>query len=131
MRSSYKTVQKEKIIEVIKNYNHDFTINDIYNSLDNQVGLTTIYRMINKLIDEGMVSKLVNDNKDTYYQYLGKCEHNNHFYLKCDKCGNLEHVDCDCIIDLYNHINQKHQFMINKNKIIINGLCNKCSRRGE
>ena len=62
----------------------------------------------------------------TYYQYLGKCNHENHFYLKCDKCGEMKHIDCDCILELSEHIHKEHKFIPNKEKIIINGICNKC-----
>ena len=78
------------------------------------------------MISEGTINKYINENNITYYQYLEKCEEENHFYLKCEKCGTLIHVDCDCIGELTNHILVDHEFMLNKEHIIINGLCKKC-----
>lgn len=124
---SYNTKQKQIILNIIKQYNTNFTINDIYNKTNKSVGLTTIYRLIDKLILDGLVNKYIDGNY-TYYEYLGNCTNNNHFYLKCNKCKRLIHVDCDCISDLYNHIYKKHNFIMNKNKIIINGICDKCNR---
>lgn len=126
---SYNTKQKELIINVIKNINHEFTIKDIYNSLSNKVGLTTIYRVIDNLVNENNINKRIDKNNITYYEYLEKCDNENHFFLKCNSCGNLTHVDCECINDLYNHINKNHKFKLNKENIIINGICNKCSER--
>ncbi len=54
---SYKTKQKELIINIIKSINHEFTIKDIYNSLNNKVGLTTIYRVIDNIVNENDISK--------------------------------------------------------------------------
>ena len=125
----YKTKQKEIIINIIEGINHEFTIKDIYNSLNNKVGLTTIYRVIDNLVNENYVNKRIDKNNITYYDYLEKCDNENHFFLKCNSCGNLTHVDCECINDLYNHINKNHKFKLNKENIIINGICNKCSER--
>ena len=122
---SYNTKQKDLILDVIKSKNKEFTVKDIYEDLDKKVGLTTIYRLIDKLILDGLITKNVSDNI-TYYQYLEKCEHDNHFYLKCEKCKEVKHIDCDCINELYDHIKNEHKFNLNKEKIIINGICNKC-----
>ena len=125
---SYNTKQKDLILEIVKKKKTSFTIKDIYNDLNKEVGLTTIYRFIEKLEKDNLVTKEINEDNITYYQYLEKCEHNNHFYLKCEKCKNLTHIDCDCINELYNHINSEHKFKLNKEKIIINGICNKCQK---
>lgn len=123
---SYNTKQKDLILDKIKNKKTSFTIKDIYADLNKEVGLTTIYRFIEKLEKETLVTKEINEDNITYYQYLEKCEHNNHFYLKCEKCKNIIHIDCDCINELYNHIKNEHEFKLNKEKIIINGICKKC-----
>ena len=125
MFMKYNTKQKDLILNSIKDIHREFTIKDIENKLNNKVGLTTIYRLIDELVLEGRVNKSITNNI-TYYQYLEDCIEDNHFYLKCEKCSSLIHVDCDCIVDFVNHIYKEHHFKINKNKIIINGLCNKC-----
>ena len=125
----YKTKQKVIIINAIKMQKHEFTIKDIYDELKGKVGLTTIYRMVDKLIDENIINRYISKDNTTYYQYLKECEEENHFYLKCDKCGELIHIDCDCIEDLSNHIIKKHRFKLNKKNIIISGICEKCIKR--
>lgn len=124
--SSYKTQQKDIILGIIKKQKHEFTIKDIYESIKEEVGLTTIYRSVDKLVEEGRLNKTISSDNTTYYQYLEECNEENHFYLKCDKCGNLIHVDCDCIEELTNHILKNHKFKPNKSHIIIEGICNNC-----
>lgn len=126
MKEIYKTKQKDIILNSIKKQKHEFTIKDIYESIKDEVGLTTIYRLVDKLVEENKLNKTIGSDNNTYYQYLEECNHSNHFYLKCDNCGNLVHVDCDCIEELTSHITKKHKFTPNKEHIIINGLCNKC-----
>lgn len=127
---TYNTKQKDKILDVIVNFGHEFTIKDIHNKLDG-VGLTTIYRFIDKLVDSKILNKTIGNDNITYYQYLEQCDNDNHFYLKCDKCGNTFHVDCDCIGNLKSHIMKDHKFKLNKDNIIINGICSKCGDKNE
>ena len=128
-RDSYKTKQKEKILEEIKLMNHEFTIKDLYNRLNYEVGLTTIYRLVDKLVNDKVLTKYISNNNITYYEYLNKCNQENHFYLKCNICYSLIHIDCDCIKELENHILKEHKFNMNHENIIINGICKKCNNK--
>lgn len=124
MRNTYNTKQKDEIQRIIKNFNKPFTIKDIH-SLLKDVGLTTIYRVVDKMYSDGDLNKTI-EGSNTFYQYLEKCENINHFYLKCSNCGSLIHIDCECIEKLNNHILKEHDFLPNKDKIIINGICSNC-----
>ena len=127
---SYNTKQKELILSVIKKHKKEFAIKDIYSELNNEVGLTTIYRLVDRLIIDGYINKYISKDNTTYYQYLNKCDEENHFYLKCDNCGDLVHIDCDCINELSNHIFKHHKFKPSKDHIIIDGTCEKCINKG-
>ena len=128
MNDSYKTKQKDLIMNEIIKQNHEFTIKDIYEKLSNEVGLTTIYRLVDRLVKEGILNKTISKENITYYQYLERCNHKNHFYLKCEKCGSMIHVDCDCIEELTNHILNNHKFKLTREHIIINGVCKNCAK---
>jgi Fe2+ or Zn2+ uptake regulation protein len=78
---TYNTKQKDLILNVIKKEKKEFTIKDIYSKLDG-IGLTTIYRLVDKLVEDKVLNKSISKDNITYYQYLEKCEHENHFYLK-------------------------------------------------
>lgn len=125
---TYNTRQKELILKLIKEQKKEFTVQDIYDKLKEKTGLTTIYRLVDKLVTEGYLNKFIKENNTAYYEYLEKCENHNHFYLKCEKCGILIHIDCDCIKNLSNHILSDHKFITNKQHIIINGICENCVR---
>lgn len=126
-RNSYSTKQKETILEIIKNEKDEFTIKELYSKVNGKVGLTTIYRLVDELVSKGMLNKSIGVDNNAHYLY-SECENKNHFYLKCDKCGKMVHVDCDCITDLSNHIIKNHKFKLNSNHIIINGICDNCNK---
>lgn len=125
---AYNTKQKELILSKIICINKVFTVKDIYEQVKDQCGLTTVYRVIDKLVEEKRIVKYIKDN-ETYYQFLSECNEINHFYLRCDECGSLIHVDCDCIDDLTTHIIREHQFVLNKENVIINGVCANCLKK--
>lgn len=122
---SYNTKQKDIILNKISRLNKEFTIKELYNLLNKEVGLTTIYRLINKLEEDNCITKINNDN-EAVYQYTGKCNRKNHFYLKCNICGKLYHVDCDYADKLSKHILEDHNFITSEEHIIINGKCKSC-----
>ena len=126
---SYNTKQKDLIIDIIKSYKKEFMVKDIYEKLDKKVGLTTIYRLVDNLVSKGIITKSISKDGNTYYQYLEECNHDDHFFLKCEKCGNIFHVDCDCIEDLSSHIFNHHKFKVNHENIIIKGTCDTCERK--
>ena len=132
-RENYKTKQKEIIQENLKKIGKDFTIKELYEKCKEEIGLTTVYRYVDKLVEEKMIKKIIKQDGKTYYQYLEECEKENHFYLKCENCEKMIHIDCDCIEELSSHILKHHQFQTNKKNIIIEGLCKKCQEmeRGE
>ena len=125
-RDNYNTKQKEIILDIIKKQKKEFTIKDIYEEVKDVCGLTTIYRLVDKLTTNGILNKSIDNDNITRYSYLEECHHENHFYLKCNKCGNMFHIDCDCINELVNHIYDEHHFEMSKEHIIINGICSNC-----
>ena len=56
------------------------------------IGLTTVYRQLERLAQQGLVHKAVTD-QGAYYQYCGHDE-GSCFLLKCEKCGCIRHLDC-------------------------------------
>ena len=54
--------QKDIILDRISKLEKDFTIKELHNMLPD-VGLTTIYRLVNKLEEDGCITKIGNDNE--------------------------------------------------------------------
>ena len=102
---TYRTKQKDKILTLIEKQKQAFMVKD------------------------GTLNKTIGEDHNTYYEYLANCDCCNHFYLKCQKCGTLIHVDCDCINDLSLHISKNHKFTVLNEHIIINGICNECMKK--
>ena len=95
----------------------------IYNTKQKDIVLDKI----SKLEKDGCITRIGNNN-EAIYHYTGKCDIGNHFYLKCNKCGMLYHIDCNYADKLSKHILEEHEFITSKEHIIINGECKKCTK---
>lgn len=124
-RCRYMTKQKKILLDTILENNCEFRIKDLEEKTS--VGLTTIYRFIEENEKLGMIKRMVL-NGEVVYEYLEKCESDNHFYLKCLNCGKMIHIDCDCIDELRNHIENTHHFNMNMDSIMIPGFCDQCRK---
>ena len=88
MNKERKTEQKEILLKYLqKHKNKHLNIQDIYIDLKEEIGMTTIYRIINALIEKGCVNKIPVENKQGYcYTYNPTKETcNSHYHLICEK----------------------------------------------
>lgn len=90
------------------------------------VGLTTVYRQLERLAQQGRVHKAVTD-QGAYYQYCAGHEEGSCFLLKCERCGCIRHLDCSHLGELYQHLEQEHHFHIDPRRTLFYGLCEGCS----
>ncbi len=130
-RNNYQTKQKQEIRATIRRRRKSFTIGDLKKSFDRRdvaVGETTIYRTVSELVRRGEIVKTIGRDNETIYEYLKPCANNDHFYLKCDRCGAKIHVDCECVSQLSQHLHKSHHFIINQDNLLLRGTCIKCQK---
>ena len=89
------------------------------------VGLSTVYRQLEKLVAQGKVHKLLTE-EGACYQYCDKTVHRDCFLLQCEGCGDIFHMDCSHLGELYGHLLESHGFAINPRRTMFYGLCGKC-----
>ncbi len=126
---SYNTHQKDLIISLIQSKKTDFSVKELYQELltrGEEIGQTTVYRIVDSLTEAGQLRKTLGGDGSARFQFLESCERSGHCYLKCEGCGKIEHVDCDDLCNLMNHIKKQHEFAINETNIVINGICRSC-----
>ena len=92
------------------------------------VGVATIYRQLDRLVEQGLVRKYAFDGKTSAcYQYIEDEEQcRSHFHLKCLGCGRLIHLDCEHLAGLARHIEEEHDFVIDYSQTVFYGRCSDC-----
>lgn len=129
--SEYNTKQREVLLNFFKdNTDKHFTVAEIELALaqkGEKLGKATVYRRLDRLVEDGVVRRFVSDDaKVSCYQYAGGDACRNHYHLKCLKCGNLLHVECNYLDEMSSHVLEHHGFTVDTHKITICGVCEKC-----
>lgn len=116
------TVQKKAVYDNIKNrYDHP-TATDIYNDLKGhnlKIGLTTIYRILNDLVSEGIINKIITIDKLSHFDF----NRTNHIHFICNKCNKIYDIEEKSFSKLDVQL-KKNDHKIENFSII--GLCDKC-----
>ncbi len=138
-KSQYKTKQRADIMAYLMSMSGEhLTVNDVCQHFEKQgrsIGVTTVYRQLDKMVEEGLVNKYTLDNKSSAcYEYVDT-DHHDHgmkqcYHCKCDKCGKLIHLHCGEIEELIKHIEGSHEFAINPRRTVFYGLCRECRKQG-
>lgn len=131
--SSYKTKQREFILEYLKKHKDEhISVEDILYHLKQSgtpVGTSTVYRYLDKLVKENIVRKYqTEEGKSACYQYSGDGVCKTHYHFKCIDCGTLFHVDCEVFHDIEEHLKKEHKFYLDSCKTVLYGLCQSCKK---
>lgn len=131
------TVAREAIINVLEETDKHLSAEDIYMAVhtDNPgIGLTTIYRTLELLEQNGMVSKFEFGHGKAKYELAEKYgRKTHHHHLICRRC--LAIVDYTDFIDeeieyirkTEEGLRKKYNFEINSHEISFYGICERCA----
>ena len=133
-KTAYKTRQQELLISYLKEMQgKHFTAEDVrshFEAKNISIGIATIYRQLEKLVNEGKIQKyFIDEHSAACFEYAGEnCNPSEiHFHLKCELCGRLIHLECDELEELGGHLKTEHGFVINPLRTVFYGLCTDCA----
>lgn len=129
--AEYKTKQKEILIGFLKNRTDTpLSIEEIFEGIDSageSLGKSTVYRLINKLCEEGTVKRF-EQGKKFLYQLAGGEDCHHHLHLKCTECGKLLHMDHEQSEKLIEAIYGKQGFTVSETDTTLFGKCGDCNK---
>ncbi|MBE5959423.1 MAG: transcriptional repressor [Lachnospiraceae bacterium] len=131
---SYKTKQQSEIIKYLETMpGVHFTVKSLVEHFEKEgssLGMTTAYRQLEKMVDDGVVKKYVFDgNSPACFEYAPegvKKEGEVQFHCKCEKCGTIIHLHCEDLSFIEKHLLEHHSFLLNPMRTVFYGLCEKC-----
>ncbi len=133
-KNSYNTKQKKELTDYLKSVNGEHvTVNDIcehFKKMGIPIGMTTIYRHLERMTEEGCVNKyIIDSNSPACFEYISANAHGDDhtcFHCKCDKCGRLIHLHSKQLEDIKKHLEEDHSFYLNSFKTVFYGICKDC-----
>ena len=133
-KGAYRTRQQDELLQFLKNnpgaHHTASQIRDYFLRQDQPIGAATIYRQLERLVEDGTVRKYLLETGDSAcYEYVGKdpcCS--GHFHCKCEKCGRLIHMNCNELQAIKEHLLTCHGFEWNSGKTVFYGICDQCRK---
>lgn len=134
VKIQYKTKNRQLLQEYLSaNGGRHLTVQEIcdhFKSLGVSMGTTTVYRQLERFVEEGLVNKYLSDgNGAAVFEYVDRedCGEHTCFHCKCEKCGALIHLHCHELESIQNHIFAHHGFQLDSMKTVFYGVCEQCS----
>ncbi|NEP78175.1 MAG: transcriptional repressor [Okeania sp. SIO3B3] len=123
---SNRTRSQERILKLLKIQKRSLSAQDIYSTLrgcDQPLGLSTVYRSLDALKQEGVVIVRILANGESVYSSLQQDQH----YLTCVKCGVSIPINECPVHNLENKLQKSHSFKIFYHTLEFFGLCDCCT----
>ena len=122
------TIQKDIVRNAVYEMKRHVTANEVYEFIKEAyptIGKGTVYRNLDVLTEEGALRKVeVPDGPNRFDFTL-----NNHYHVRCVRCGNVSDVDIDEIPNLTERIHNTHGIEFLDYDILFKGVCPKCREK--
>ncbi|MFG0248759.1 MAG: Fur family transcriptional regulator [Phycisphaeraceae bacterium JB051] len=118
-----RTQQRQAIYEVLMHAPGPLCTQEIHDAAAReipQLGIATVYRTINLLLEQGQIQAVTIGSKDIRYEPANR-EHHHHFL--CRVCNTVYDMPC-----IHSSMSQMlpEGFSMDEHEIIIRGTCSKC-----
>jgi len=123
------TPQREMIVETIAHSEAHMTAEAIYATIHTRsksINLATVYRTLDLLVDEGLVSRAdLGNGRILYVSDL----HGPHLHLVCRQCGEVVDADSTLLVSVADQLRTSYGFAADLQHLCVNGLCKSCQNR--
>ena len=105
---------------------------DIYATLraeGQKVGLSTVYRHLQTLTEQGVADAIHSRDGETTYRFCGELPNGHHHHLVCRVCGRAEEVEGRAIERWTTEVAARHGYTEIDHTIEVFGVCGTCAQR--
>jgi Fur family ferric uptake transcriptional regulator len=115
-----------KVLGVLERVGGFASAQEVYQLLQRSsqsIGLTTVYRALQSLLDDKVVDTLRRDDGEAIYRLCGE---NHHHHLVCKSCGTTIEIQANAIEKWAQQMASDHSFREVGHTAEIFGICKKC-----
>jgi len=98
-------------------------IHELLDKRGEHVGLSTVYRNLQALVEAGNVDALRGDDGETRYR---QCSSGHHHHLVCRACGRTVEVEGPTVEQWADRVADEHRFTDVSHTLEIFGTCSNC-----
>jgi Fur family ferric uptake transcriptional regulator len=121
-----RTRQRAAVDEILSHFEEFRTAQQIHDVLRRQgdsVGLTTVYRTLQAMVDSGELDALRTNEGETAYR---RCSNGHHHHLVCRRCGRTVEVSGPAVERWASAVAEEHGFREVSHDLEIFGTCSSC-----
>ena len=119
-----KTKSIELLLHEFKTQTTAISTIELIKRLNSKLNKTTIYRVLENLVDDGVLHSFMGNDGVKWYAMCGNCTKSTHEdlhpHFECIECGKINCLNTEVIIPKI----QNHKIL--SSQILIQGLCEKC-----
>jgi Fur family ferric uptake transcriptional regulator len=123
------TRQRAAVSELLDRLDDFRSAQDIHEELrraGNGIGLTTVYRALQSLVDSGELDMLRTDSGEAVYR---RCSSHHHHHLVCRECGRTIEVEGPAVESWAQRVAAEYGFSELSHTVEIFGRCPACAGR--
>ena len=125
MKLARSTTAKTEIQELIASSSVALSHSEIQKSLEGLCDRVTIYRVLERLMEEGVIHKIVNVDGVVKYAGCHSCSEkhtHNHIHFSCQKCKSVT-----CLENVEPSYKMPKNHKVSEMNFTLSGLCPQCS----
>ena len=122
------TKAREVLLQVLGTSEHPLTVDEIAERLaPPRPGRPTIYRNLERFIQEGWVESFVDPNQVQRFLRCGTTGH--HHHIHCEKCQRTAELDGCALQETLGAFERQSGYRVTRHKLQVYGLCPECQGR--
>ncbi len=122
-----RTKAMEEVLRCLIENPRPLTMNDVVERLDDLCDRATIYRLLVRLEEKGILRRLGFRDRSAYYVMRYPDRHDD--YLICTRCGSIEAIDLSCPVEtMEREISKTSGFRDLYHELEFFGICPGCAR---
>lgn len=119
------TPTKEAVLSVLTSTTKAMSQDAIEQKIDIEIDRATIYRVLNRFCEDGMLHRIVADDGKQYFALCVKCDEQkaplHHFHFRCISCQTIECLPAPV------HFSIPAEYSVNSVNCVLTGICKDCA----
>jgi Fur family ferric uptake transcriptional regulator len=117
------TRQRAAVLDQLQSATGPLSAQDLHAAMGRSVGLATVYRTLQGLVDAGQVDVFRRDSGEAVFRL---CNPVHHHHLMCERCGRVEEIDACEVEPWASEVAARRGFTISSHQADIIGRCPTC-----
>jgi Fur family ferric uptake transcriptional regulator len=128
IKNRRNTVAKTFLIQILKEHKEALSHSDIYDKMAEICDRVTIYRILNRLLEQEEIHKISTAEGEIKYALCKQCNKTNHTHdhahFTCKICGKTT-----CLYNVHIQFSLPQKYIYETMNCEINGICSLCNNK--